>query len=191
MIKAFGEYRRLARGIFGCSSLWAGTGHLLYVKGSGFLVPLTEEYRRVRYSEIQALSMVPTVTSLVMSILYALGLLVFLVPCVILIGLIMRDNFFDSAARSFTVVGIVLCGPVALAFLVALMVNLVRGKSCIFAVQTATSTLRLRPAGRVKIARRITRELAREIREHQPEVAGSPPPTGGSRSSSEELRGIS
>ena len=42
------------------SSLWMASDHLVYVKGSGFLMPFTEEYKRFRFDEIQCLSVVRT-----------------------------------------------------------------------------------------------------------------------------------
>jgi hypothetical protein len=60
-LKAFTDnYQRLARDLFGLSSLWLGKDHLVYVKGTGFLVPFTEEYKRFRLSEIQAVNVART-----------------------------------------------------------------------------------------------------------------------------------
>ena len=42
MKKAFGEYQRLAKSFLGFSSLWQGGDHLLYIKGSGWVVQSLE-----------------------------------------------------------------------------------------------------------------------------------------------------
>ena len=60
-MKAFSDsYRCLARDPLGLSSLWLGEDDLVYVKGSGFLMPFTEEYKRFRLGEIQSFSVAKT-----------------------------------------------------------------------------------------------------------------------------------
>ena len=76
MKKAFGEYKRLARGAFSCSSLWAGKEHLLYVRGTGFLVPFSEDYQRVRYRDVQATTVARTKGWLVMNLVSGILLLI-------------------------------------------------------------------------------------------------------------------
>ena len=54
-LKSFYEtYRRIGRELFGMSSLWLADDHLVYVKGTGFLMPFLEEYKRFRLSDIEA-----------------------------------------------------------------------------------------------------------------------------------------
>ena len=54
------RYERLARDRLGHSSLWLGEDHLVHVRGSGFLVPFSEEYRRFSLSEIEAVTLART-----------------------------------------------------------------------------------------------------------------------------------
>ena len=42
------------------SSLWLGEDHLGYVRGTGLMMPYSEEYKRYRYSDIQAVSIAKT-----------------------------------------------------------------------------------------------------------------------------------
>lgn len=160
MKKAFGEYRRLARGAFSCSSLWAGEEHLLYVQGTGFLVPMSEDYRRVRYRDVQAVTLVKTKAALVMILISSLLLLLFGVPAVLGVITLLDLTPGVVGEEAFALVSSIGGGSIALVALALLVWNLARGRSCKLGVQTANGTVVVRAANRVKIAKRLVEELA-------------------------------
>ena len=53
-----------------------GEDHLVYVRGSGFLLPFTEQYRRFRYEDIQYIAISPS-SRTAMTLLWLFGLLLF------------------------------------------------------------------------------------------------------------------
>ena len=69
MKRRFGEYVRITRGFFGCSSLWRGDGHYLYVKGMGVVLPFTEEYYRFEFLKIQSIVVTQTGGGMLWSLL--------------------------------------------------------------------------------------------------------------------------
>ena len=42
------------------NSVWVGEDHVVYVQGSGFLLPFTERYSRFRFRDIQCLAITET-----------------------------------------------------------------------------------------------------------------------------------
>ena len=152
MKKSFGEYTRIAKGVFGCSSLWAGKEHLLYVKGSGLIWPTSETYRRVRYADITALTAAPSPASIIW--LAISGLWVFLFGAGVVATIIDTADYIVP-----TIFGIL-----ALPGVIVLVYNLIRGRSCVYAIETASGILKVRTANRLKTARRVSAALEQRIR---------------------------
>ncbi len=151
MKKSFGEYTRLAKGAFGCSSLWAGKEHLLYVKGSGIIWPISETYRRIRYSDITALTAAPSPGSIIWISVSAAWLLMLGIPAIV--------TAFNSSEIAISIT----LGIFAIPGLIALLYNLIRGRTCVYAVETASGILKIRTANRLKVARKVSRELSHQI----------------------------
>lgn len=159
MKKAFGEYRRLARGAFGCSSLWAGKEHLLYVKGTGLLMPVVEEYSRVRYRDITAVSVTETRTSVVLVAIATAGFLLTLLGVLGTVSGSSLDPDGNATAFGFTVVLIGVGILAAVGFLTVLLWNLIRGRSVIFAIHTVGGVTKIRAANRLRRAQALRAEI--------------------------------
>ena len=157
MKKQFGEYQRLARGTFGCSSLWQGEDHILYVRGSGFLIPFTEEYLRFRYRDIQALVIVGTSGRLLSGILYGIGVLLFGALCGLMLSL------RESGEVWPLVLTLLFPFPVTMVFLLLFVRTLVLGQRCVVEVQTSLKRERFRMLTRLPIARRVLDSLEKQI----------------------------
>ena len=153
MKKSFGEYTRLAKGPFGCSSLWAGDEHLLYVKGSGLIWPISETYRRVRYADITALTAAPSSGSIIWLALSG--------AWIFLSGAGVIATIFDTSDYAAPIA----FGILALPGIIALVYNLIRGRTCIYAIETASGILKVRTANRLKIARRVSPAISKRIEE--------------------------
>lgn len=164
MKKHFGEYQRLARGAFGCSSLWAGEDHLLYVRGSGFLIPFSEQYLRFRYQDIQALVLVGTSGRLLSGVLYGVGLLLSVGLCALILGL------GDSGQIGPLLATLVLPFPLAMVFLVLLVRTLLLGQRCVCEVQTSLKKEKLRMLTRLHHARRVVDAVDEKIQLAQQEL---------------------
>ena len=171
MKKAFGEYSRLARGAFGCSSLWLGKEHLLYVHGTGLLAPVSENYQRVRYRDVQALTVVRTRGWMVMNWICGLLLLLFGVPAVLGLVTFLGANFGGVGEEALAAILAIGGGAVSVLVTVVLVWNLVRGRTCKLGVQTANGIVVVRAANRVRVAERVVGELV-EIVEAKQGVSG-------------------
>jgi asparagine N-glycosylation enzyme membrane subunit Stt3 len=175
MKKQFGEYQRLARGLFGCSSLWRGEDHLLYVRGSGFLIPFSEEYLRFRFKDIQALVIVGTSGRLLTGLFYAIGALMFGGLCALILSL------SESGEVWPLVTTLLFPFPVAMLFLLLFVRTLILGQRCIVEVQTSLKRERFRMLTRLPFARRVLDSLEVEIQQAQEEMN-----VAGNRSTQEE-----
>lgn len=164
MKKQFDEYRRLARGVFACSSLWQGEDHLLYVRGSGFLIPFSEEYLRFRYRDIQALVIVGTSGRWVSAVLYGIGLVLFGFLCALILSL------REGASVAPLVVTLLFPFPVAMVFLLLFVRTLILGQRCVVEVQTSLKKERFRMLTRLPLARRVVECLDAPIREAQQDL---------------------
>lgn len=176
MRKAFGEYRRLARGEFGCSSLWAGERHLLYVKGTGLLLPVVEEYSRLPYRDIEAVSWAPTRTGLIWNLVFVFLLLLGGIPLLAVGLLFLRDGAGDPQAIGAMVVILILTGPIALTGLIGLVINMIFGPTVIFAVQTRAGAVRIRAVRRLGKARQVLAEVADLVAVHHQPSGGAGEP---------------
>lgn len=179
MKREFPGYRRLARGAFSCSSLWAGDEHLLYVKGTGFLVPIVEEYRRLRYRDIQAVSFARTNWSRWIGAACLLGVLLGVVPAALASTTLARASSELPGTIALAVVTLVLVAPFLVASLAVLIWTVVRGPSATFVVQTSGATFVIRPANRLRAARALADELGPLVAARQRDLEGAagPPPT--------------
>ncbi|MFK5923503.1 MAG: hypothetical protein QM496_15100 [Verrucomicrobiota bacterium] len=164
MKKQFGEYQRLAKGVFSCSSLWQGEDHLLYVRGNGFLIPFSEEYLRFRYKDIQALVIVGTSGRWVSAILYALGTLLFAGLCALILSM---GEGEDVGAL---VVTLLFPFPLTMVFLLLLVRTLLLGQRCKVEVQTSLKKERFRMLTRLPLARRVVESLDELIQESQKDL---------------------
>lgn len=171
MKRRFDDYRRLARGVFGVSSLWLGPNDMLYVRGVGVFLPFAEEYIRFELDRIGSLAVVKTRVGLVLNVIYGV---VFLAAGSI--GGSAAWQAYQAAGPEPRVLWSILGVPfLMLAGLAAVLlaVNLALGPTCRFQVQTATRIERLRPVRRLRVARRVLDALAPALAAAQ----NSPPPT--------------
>lgn len=160
MLKSIPEtYQRLARGPLGMSSLWLGPDHLIYIKGTGFLMPYFEEYRRFRFSDIQSLSVAGT-SRLGKGLLYLFVLL--LCTSVIALILALSENLGMGTAAwlSLFLFAAIVC-------LGLLLRHLILGPTCICDIQTSLSRERIRPLNRYHQTIEVIGRIERLVRESQ------------------------
>jgi hypothetical protein len=162
MKKRFGNYRRLARGSFSCSSLWLGNGHLLYVKGNGVLVPLTEEYLRFELRRIHGIALIRTQTGTVKNIVCGLMVAAFGIATVA-----SAWNWSRGASPGVWAFFTLCFALMATGWTVGLVINWLRGPTCLVTVQTPVRCERLRPLRRLRIAERVLAELGPAIDQAQ------------------------
>jgi len=160
MLNSFPEnYQRLARGPFGMSSLWLGQDHLIYVKGTGFLMPFIEEYKRYRFSDIQSLSVAGT-SRLGKGLLFLFALLL----CISVIALILAL----SESLSFgTAVWLSIFIFAALVCLALLLRHLILGPTCVCDIQTSLTRERIRSLNRYHRAIEVIGRVEELVRESQ------------------------
>lgn len=158
MKEQFGEYRRIARGFFGCSSFWRGPGHYLYVKGRGLLMPFTEDYHRFEMLKIHSVVATRTDTGTVWSMLCAIAATIFALAAIASFTGI-DGSPSDSILYALTAVSAV----AALLSLAVIAVNIVLGPTCVCCVRTAVRTERIRPLSRWRTARRQLEVMRAEI----------------------------
>ncbi len=149
------------------SSLWVGEDHLVYVRGSGFLMPFTEEYKRYRYRDIQTLSVART-SRIGMSILFVMGMLFFSGLATLTILLSDASDFGLGKAVFLSV----LCigGLVCAAFLLR---HLILGPTCVCDIQTNLSRDRIRPLNRFPRTVQTIEQIEAKIRESQASTVSS------------------
>lgn len=179
MKRHFDDYTRLARGIFGVSSLWLGPREVLYVRGTGVLVPFVEEYLRFELDRIQSASIVKTHTGKVLNGVYG-GL-------ALVLGGLGGLSLWQAWSQSGDLVALYYVFAVPLLVLagvalVLLLLNAILGPTCHFQLQTATRIERLRPLRRLRAAHRVMNLLAPamlvaqgEGTNHQVSVSAEPP----------------
>ena len=156
------------------SSLWLGEDHLVYVRGSGLLMPFSEEYKRYRYRDIQAVSVAKT-SRVVGIVLFILGL----ISCAGLMALVLWQ-VGDEGVTALKAVSLSVLSFGALAFAAGLVSHLILGPTCVCDIQTSLSRDRLRPLSRYLRALQVVDRLKGLVRESQEELAGN---RGGGRGS--------
>ncbi len=164
MKKTFEDYTWLAGSHGSRGSLWQGKDHLLVVEGRGWVLPLSEIYRRVDYANVQALSIAPTSRYMWLALAYGLGAILFTLLTVL---------SWNSEPYLMISLGL----PAGL-LLMLFIVHLMRGPTCACTLQTAVQVLRLRPLNRRRIAAPVMEQLEAICRQHQgampaPEALGS------------------
>ena len=155
MKKSFGDYRLLASG----RGLWEGPDHLLYIESTGFILAFSESYRRIDYSKIQAVTYGRTRT---WGLTLAWQCLLLALSTWGLTAIVQHWNQWDAPTffGSVTAIGLLGSG-------VSLIVNLIKGPTCICKLQTAVQVLRLKPVRRVREARRLADRLGELCLIHQ------------------------
>ncbi len=143
------------------SSLWRGEDHLVYVRGSGFVFSFTEEYKRYRFDDIQAVA-ISKRSQWPMGLVFGFGFL----GCLLIVALILafadRESLGVGTATFLSIFAV--SGLVSLSFLVR---HLILGPPCFCDLQTSLSRDRIRPLNRVPIAKEVLLGLDDQIREGQ------------------------
>lgn len=160
MKKTFDDYTWLAGSHGARGSLWLGKEHLLVVEGRGWVLPVSEVYRRVDYANIQALSITPTSSYLWLAIASGLGALVF--------------GLFTALAWGEEPFLPISLGLPAGLLTILFVLHLLRGPTCACTLQTAVQVLRLRPLARLRTAVPAMEQLETLCRQHQGDM---PEPT--------------
>jgi len=141
MSKTVREYQRLPgrkRRFFGCNTLWLGKDHLLHIDSNVF----AENYKRLYYSDIQAI--ITRKTDRGRNTNIVLG---------VFAGLAALAHFGLRDAGAF--VG----GIIASLLLLGLVINWLRGPTCLCYVHTAVQRQRLPSLSRLRIAERAVNRL--------------------------------
>lgn len=165
MTHSFGEYQRLARSALGFSSVWLGADHLLQIKGSGFLLPFSEEYQRFRYRDIQACTLARTASVWPRSLAYLVGL-----AATIAVGfflLFQREP--GEIALLATTLAIPL--PIGVMLLALLIRHLVLGPLCVCEIRTTLSKESLPAIRRWHQGREALARLSEKVHAAQADLA--------------------
>ncbi len=173
MKKAFGPYKRLARGFLSCSSLWIGDGQLLYIRGRGILLPFSEEYIRFDLSRIRSVSVARTYTWIFTSIGTAAVSALFAWLSLLASQSAAESSGDDSLFTTYLAGGLDLVAAFTLALV---LVNVSRGPSCVFMIQTSARSERIRSVRRMRKARQVLAEIGPDIYVRQVNMIPSPPP---------------
>ena len=162
MARSQKAYRRLPgrkAGFLSYCRLWLGTDHLLLARTTGF----SEEYKRFYFRDIQAVVTRRTERREILSVILAFTAIVFGVMSV----------FSPSGWWAFF---FVLTGTV----LFALLMNWLRGPTCVCHLRTAVQTEELSPLKRLRTTRKVIERLKPKIQEAQgplaPELLRPKPP---------------
>lgn len=170
MKRRFDDYSRLARGLFGASSLWLGPKDLLSVRGSGVLLPFVEDYCRFELERIQSAAIIKTRTGLVLNLVY--GGLALLMASLGGAAIWQGMTGGGTAEPIFYALAIPLV-LVATVSLVLFIINFALGPTCHFQIQTATRVERIRSVRRLRSARRVLARLTPAL------LAAQGPASGG------------
>ncbi|MCF7853652.1 MAG: hypothetical protein K9N51_02550 [Candidatus Pacebacteria bacterium] len=154
------------------SSIWLASDHLLHVEWHY----LSESYRRFYFRDIQAILIQRTKLGLVLTICYCL-----------LIPLFCLGLFILGYAPK------VFFGSLAATMIVLLIVNLLRGPTCVCVIQTAVQAAKLSAVRRVRTAEGLRLLLFPRIEEAQgeltvPGVSDQAPATSEPRPSGKQLQ---
>ena len=165
MKKQFGEYVRIRKGFFGCSSFWRGNGHYLYIKGSGFVLPFSEEYYRFEMLKIQSVAATRTSRATYWSLICGLGSVL-----AALLAVASVNGVDGSPSDPVLYVLSAVFGLGALVCLVVIAINIVLGPSCVFRIETAVRSERIRPLSRWRAAQDQLERMRTEIELAQSEA---------------------
>lgn len=139
MSKSQKQYKRLSgMGFINSNRLYTGPGHVLSVTTTLF----SEDYMRFYYRDIQAIIIRKTVGGKIFNLGFAILLIISCIPALSLDGGWSGFFFFMTAL-----------------FLLLLLINLLRGPTCVCHVRTPIQTVRLRALNRVRKANRAMSRL--------------------------------
>ncbi len=144
------------------SSLWMGEDHLVYVKGSGFLLNFTEQYRRFRYRDIQSFTVTPT-GRLGGIVLYLLGFLVFASP----MGVIVFRRIGTETLGLGSLIALCFLAAGAIIFFGLLTRHWLLGPSCICDLKTNLKQERLAPLNRLYLTNQAIDLISSAVQEKQ------------------------
>ncbi|WP_221033058.1 hypothetical protein [Actomonas aquatica] len=158
MAKKEKRYHRLTRprsGLGTYDSLWRGKDHLLVVSSSGF----SESYYRFFLRDIQAFLVRPSKRYFYFNLIGGCIAGLSLMP---LLADLVTNKSMEAAIADW----------IGFAFLfvpsfLVLVVNLIKGPSCVVSVSTALQTKELRPVGRRRTWRRVRAKIEPLIQEAQ------------------------
>ena len=155
-------YRRLPgreAGFLSYSRLWLGPDHLLLVRTTGF----SEEYKRFYFRDIQAIITRRTERREILNVILVFVVIVFAVFSV----------FAEAGGRVFC---LVMIGGI----LVGLLVNWLRGPTCVCHLSTAVQSEELSPIKRFRTVQKVVGQLKPRLEEAQgplaPELLQPRPP---------------
>jgi len=155
-------YRRLpgrTSGFLTYSRLWLGPDHLLFARTAFF----SEEYKRFYFRDIQAVVTRRTELREILNVIFVFTTVIFGVLA----------GFTGSGWQAFLAV-------MAVTFFFALIVNWLRGPTCVCHVRTAVQTEELSPLKRFRAARKVIERLKPNIEKAQgplaPELLRPKPP---------------
>lgn len=143
------------------SSLWMGEDHLVYVKGSGFLINFTEQYRRFRYEDIQYFAITKTNR--------AVGIVLYSLSIAFLAGIMatILAGRGEGALSVLVIVTLSLLSAGTIFFLILLLRHMFLGPTCYFDLNTAMKRERIAPLNRFYLANQAADLLDGIIREKQ------------------------
>jgi len=143
--KKYIKLRGKKRGLIGINTLWLGPDHLLHIDSKR----LSEDYRRFYYKDIQAIITRKTVQGKINNLL-----LLFFIALFTLVAF-----WIEKGATFFWII--------AGLFLLALLINLFLGPTCICHIQTAVQTEKLPSLCRLRSAQKAVSLLKPLIEEYQ------------------------
>lgn len=143
-------YKRLpgrGSGILNATSMWEADDHLLLVMSHR----VNESYKRFFYRDIQAIVICHTNLGLVLNIVFGLLTALFAVAAI-------------AAGSTAGVIFWVIAGLL----LIPLVLNLLRGPTCICTLRTAVQTQPLPSLNRVRVAHKVLTRIQQKIAAAQP-----------------------
>ncbi|MEM6279557.1 MAG: hypothetical protein AAF733_08770 [Verrucomicrobiota bacterium] len=150
------------------SSLWRGKDHLIYVRGRGFLIPLSEDYKRYRFEDIQAIT-ISRKSRAGAALLHGLAFLFFVIPLILLLAFTTDQNLGMGRAILTSVVALG-----SLWFGAMLLRHFILGPTCVCDLQTSLSRDRLVPLTRLHTTRQCVDAIAGDIRAAQEPLKAAP-----------------
>ena len=133
------------------ASLWLGSDHLLLVDSNGY----TETYKRFRFRDIQAISIRETTRRKVWAVVWLTLAFLCMIPGLTVGG----------------IEALIVFASIAAGFVVALLINVAAGPTCICHLHTAVQSEELSPLKRLRSARRFLHRLRPFITQAQGEIA--------------------
>lgn len=161
MKKAFDNYRYVIGGRRLGGSVWEAPDHLLVVESGGFLMEFVESYKRIDFKNIQTIGYARTNVRTWVTV----ASLLMIAPAVYWV----ISGWTDMSVEVFF--GLLVGIPA----LIMLIVNLVKGPTVVFKIQTAVQLLKLKPVKRLSQAQKLAGRLTELCRHHQREMAGLAP----------------